>query len=290
MLTNLNRLLATGLLVLFTVLATPLHAEPMAPFEVSIENIAAARIGDNIELKVKYLSGSETFGKFKLIVAFDPTKLTFQEVLPGAVPTVCEWDSFGSVLNPCVGCSWQTLEISGLADDPNVPGAPECMSPVGDLARIRFHITPDTLIAGSHVEVNFYWIDCSSNTLNSTAQDTTWHGRFAYDYQANEITGTDPNFGGTISGCVVPGSTVPIRAINTQNGGVQLNANWGRYGDINGDGKFNIADLAYFINYLFAGGSAPKDYLHGNYDGDNIVSIGDAVFLMNYLFFLTMGE
>jgi hypothetical protein len=43
------------------------------------------------------------------------------------------------------------------------------------------------------------------------------------------------------------------------------------------------------VNYIFAGGSAPKDYLHGEYDGDNRVTIGDAVFLLNYLFIL-LGE
>ncbi len=276
--------------MLVSVLAIPLNAEPMAPFEVSIENLAAARIGDNIELSVNYLSGSETFGQFKLLVAFNPAQLSLLDVQPGVVPTFCDWDSFGYIAGPCVGCEWQTIEIFGIADDPNIAGAPSCMSPVGDLARIRLHVAPDTLIAGSHVEVNFYWIDCSSNTLASTAQDTIWHGKFAYDYQAVEITGSDPNFGGTIAGCIVPGVTVPIRAINTQNGGVQLNTTWGRYGDINGDGRFNIADLSYFINYLFADGSAPKDFLHGNYDGDDIVSISDAVFLMNYLFMQTMGE
>lgn len=269
-----------------SVLVLPLFAEPMAPFEVSIENHNSAKIGDNVELSINYLAGSETFGEFKLLVAFDPTKLNLINVQRGIVPTFCDWESFSYVLNPCVGCTWQTVEISARADDPNIAGAPNCFSPKGDLARILFKIRPDTLIAGTHADVSFYWFDCSSNTLNSTAQDTTWYGRFAYDYQSNEITGTDPNFGGVLNGCVTPGTAVPIRAINTQNGGINIVTAHGRYGDINGDNRFNIADIVYLINYLFASGSAPKDYLHGDYDGDNRVSIGDAVFLLNYLFVL----
>ncbi len=289
MLTITGRLIVTGMLLAFTVLMLPLHAEPMAPFEISVENQLAARIGDNIELSVNYLSGSETFGRFKLILAFNPLQLQLIDVQRGAVPTLCDWDTFGYTLGPCNGCQWRTMEIKGLADDPNVVGAPDCFSPIGDLARVHFKVLPDTMNIGTHADVSFYWLDCSSNTLESTAQDTVWHGKFAYDYHANEITGDDPNFGGTIAGCVVPGVAVPIRATNTQNGGVQINTSYGRYGDVNGDNRFNLSDIVYMINYIFENGSAPKDYLHGDYDGDQRVTIGDAVFLMNYLFVLLEG-
>ncbi len=290
MLTNAGRLIVTGILLFFAVLVLPLNAEPLAPFEIAIENHPAARVGDNIELSVNYLSGSETFGKFKFIIAFDPEQLRLVDVKPGVIPTFCNWDSFSYGITLCGGCLLQTVEINGWADDPNVPGAPSCFSPTGDLARIRLQVLPDTLLAGTRANVAFYWMDCTSNTMESAAQDTVWHGRFAYDYQANEITGTDPNLGGTLAGCIVPGVTVPIRAINTQNGGVQISTSYGIYGDVNGDNRFNISDILYMINYMFADGSAPKDYLHGEYDGDGRVTIGDVVFLMNYLFLLLQGH
>lgn len=290
MLTNAGRLVMTGILLFFSVFVLPLNAEPMAPFEVSIENHQAAKVGDNIELSVNYLSGSETFSKFKLIIAYDPMQLRLLNVQPGVIPVFCDWDTFSYSETLCGGCLLQTVEINGVADDSSVPGAPSCFSPIGDLARLNFHILPDTLLAGTRADVKFYWIDCTSNTLESMAQDTIWHGRFAYDYQANEITGTDPNLGGTIAGCIVPGAAVPIRAINTQNGGIEINATYGVYGDINGDNRFNISDILYLINYIFGGGSSPKDYLHGDYDGDGQVSIGDAVFLVNYLFVELQGH
>jgi|GEM_PF-1670670 len=290
MLTNAGRLVMTGILLFISVLVLPLNAEPMAPFEISIENQPIAKIGDNIELSINYLSGSETFGRFKLFVAYDPSQLRLVNVQPGVIPTFCNWDTFSYGESLCGGCILQTVEINGIADDPNVPGAPTCSSPTGDLVRMNFHVLPDTLLAGTRADVQFYWIDCTSNTLESTAQDTVWHGRFAYDYQANEITGTDPNLGGTIAGCIVPGAVVPIRAINTQNGGVEISGTYGVYGDINGDNRFNIADILYMINYIFGGGSSPKDYLHGDYDGDNQATIADAVFLVNYLFLELQGH
>ena len=92
MLTNAGRLGVTGILLFFAVLVLPLNAEPLAPFEVSIENHPAAKVGDNIELSVNYLSGSETFGKFKFIIAFDPEQLSLVDVQPGVIPTFSNWD------------------------------------------------------------------------------------------------------------------------------------------------------------------------------------------------------
>lgn len=289
MLTNAGRLIVTGLLLALTVLAIPLFAEPLAPFEFSIKNIPNARIGDNIEITVKYLSGSEQFGRLKFIVAYDPGQLKVLQVSRGAIPTICDWDVFSYTVDSCNACDWATIEINGTADDSTIAGASSCLSPFGDYARIRFQIRPDTLIAGEHADINFYWVDCTSNTLVSPAADTVWHGRFAYDALGNEITGSDSHLGGTLPGCIAPGEVVPIRAINTTNGGVQINTSWGVYGDANGDGRFNLSDITYMINYMFAGGSAPKDYLHGDYDGNGRVDISDAVFLFNYLFFLLYG-
>jgi hypothetical protein len=56
-------------------------------------------------------------------------------------------------------------------------------------------------------------------------------------------------------------------------------------GDVNGDGKKNISDLVYLINYLFVSGSpAPAPLWAGDVNCDKIVNISDVVFLINYLF------
>jgi hypothetical protein len=260
------------------------EAEPLAPFEIQVENVASARLGDEVQVSISQLSGTEIYANFHLLIAFDPDVLSLVSAEEGFVPGVCQWDSFEYNLLPCTGCAWQLVEFTGVADDPGIPGVPACYSAAGDLVVMTFKLLPDTLNAGDFAEISFYWDDCESNTSGSIVADTTWYGKFAYDYLGNDITGLDPNFGSTQSGCIVPNGDTPIRAINTHNGGIQILEDYGVYGDLNGDGRFNISDLTYMVNYIFANGNAPKDYLRGDYDGDGSVTIGDAVFLLNYLF------
>ncbi len=56
------------------------------------------------------------------------------------------------------------------------------------------------------------------------------------------------------------------------------------YGDIDGSGRINIADVMYLINYIFREGSYPIDPYHGDMDCDGSCNIGDAVYLLNYIF------
>jgi len=56
------------------------------------------------------------------------------------------------------------------------------------------------------------------------------------------------------------------------------------YGDVNGSGSINIADVIYLIVYIFQGGAYPIDPYHGDLDCDGSCNIGDAVLLLNYIF------
>lgn len=55
-------------------------------------------------------------------------------------------------------------------------------------------------------------------------------------------------------------------------------------GDANADGKVELGDLVYLINYLYKNGPAPVPLLRGDATCDGIVNLGDVVFLINYLF------
>ena len=43
-----------------------------------------------------------------------------------------------------------------------------------------------------------------------------------------------------------------------------------------------VADVFYLINFLFAGGSAPKG--RANVNGDSSVTVSDVFYLINFLF------
>ena len=55
-------------------------------------------------------------------------------------------------------------------------------------------------------------------------------------------------------------------------------------GDANGDGKTNISDAVFLINFVFAGGTIPNPLCTGDANGDDIVNISDAVYLINFVF------
>jgi hypothetical protein len=57
-------------------------------------------------------------------------------------------------------------------------------------------------------------------------------------------------------------------------------------GDVNGDGKVNVSDVVYLINYLFVPGSPapPLPLSRADVNGDGKVNVSDVVYLINALF------
>jgi hypothetical protein len=280
---GLKSIYATVLAI--TLLAASLYANsPMTPFDIAAQNVSNVRIGDPVTVAVDLTSGSEVFGSYKFLVAYDATRLNFVNATIGNALVPCQWESFSYTLLPCSQCDTRLVEVTAVADIANGGVHPSCLSQFGQILKLNFKVTTDTLKASSTAAVNFYWDDCTSNTLGSVLADTVWHGRFVYDQQGINITGLDPNFGGTLPGCIVPGDIVNVRGANIHDGSVSIRLNFGVYADCNGDGRFNIADIVYLISYAFDGGPAPLDYLHGDFDGVDGVTITDIVFLIHYMF------
>jgi hypothetical protein len=57
-----------------------------------------------------------------------------------------------------------------------------------------------------------------------------------------------------------------------------------RAGDANNDGKINVADVIFLINYLFIAGPTPDPWAQGDVNCDTLINSGDVVYLINYLF------
>ena len=55
-------------------------------------------------------------------------------------------------------------------------------------------------------------------------------------------------------------------------------------GDVNNDGRVNIADLNFLIDYNFRGGPVPSPYYIGDVDGSDMVNVIDALYLFNAIF------
>src|SRR4030067_1108372 len=55
-------------------------------------------------------------------------------------------------------------------------------------------------------------------------------------------------------------------------------------GDANGDGKVDLADLIFMVNYIMKGGPAPTFECQADLNADKIVTLLDVVVAVNYLF------
>ena len=55
-------------------------------------------------------------------------------------------------------------------------------------------------------------------------------------------------------------------------------------GDPTADGRIDVGDVVYLINYLFKGGPAPNPLSVGDVNCDSLINIGDVVYLVGYLY------
>jgi hypothetical protein len=56
-------------------------------------------------------------------------------------------------------------------------------------------------------------------------------------------------------------------------------------GDVNKDGKLNVADVIYLINYLFRSGPKPIEFEdQGDVNNDTYRNVTDVIYIINYLF------
>ncbi len=55
-------------------------------------------------------------------------------------------------------------------------------------------------------------------------------------------------------------------------------------GDVTLDGKINLSDVIYLVNFVFKGGAPPNPQYLGDANGDSNVNLGDIIYLVNYIF------
>ena len=57
-----------------------------------------------------------------------------------------------------------------------------------------------------------------------------------------------------------------------------------RSGDVNADGRLNVADATFLVAYMFHGGAAPNPLLLADVDGSCQINVADLIYLVDFLF------
>jgi hypothetical protein len=55
-------------------------------------------------------------------------------------------------------------------------------------------------------------------------------------------------------------------------------------GDADGSGEFNISDLTFMVDYMFAQGASPECEKEADFDGNGTLDISDITYIVAYLF------
>lgn len=279
-----TRHLAPGI-VSFIVLAALFLMADIGSAEVRprirIETTTAA-VGTTAKASI-YLEGYPLqMGGFDFTVAYDKTAMTITGVTAGAMLSDCAWELFAHQNKDSSDCQPDCsgrMRIVAMAETANGPYHPSCFGPSDsnavELAVVHLQIA-DTAVGGTFEPIRFFWRECADNALSTTSGsflilDARIFDRFGtllWD-ETDDIGYPEesrPPFTGTPDSCV------------------QMEKGQFTCGDINGDGKIDVGDAVFLVNYLFREGPSPDPVEMGNVNGDGACNIGDAVYLIAYIF------
>ncbi len=249
-----------------------------------------------------FLNGSgKELGGFELLVAYDASALTLQNVVPGAIFENCGWEylqfRFGPDGNCGSACPSGMLKIVGLAETNNGANHPGCFleGSIGSLVDLDFLVSNDRTLECQYVPIEFFWYDCSDNAFSGRWGDTLWVSRKVYTFEHENIADNSygfPGYFGAPDQCLIgggPDKPSAIRCVDFTNGGIDIICadSIDARGDVNLNGvAYEVADAVVFSNYFVMGISAFNVNVDGqtaatdvNADGLTL-SAADLVFLI----------
>ncbi|MFH1687502.1 MAG: T9SS type A sorting domain-containing protein [bacterium] len=251
-----------------------------------------------------FLNGSgKDLGGYNLLLAYDHSALTVNNVLPGEAFVNCGWEyfnfRFGADGN-CGGCPSGLLRIVAIAETNNGAYHPGCFlnSVIGSIADIEFLVSDDRTLECQYAPVQLFWTDCGDNAFSSRLGDTLWISRHVYDFEHHSLEDNSygfPGYFGAPDSCLIgggPGKPAAIRCVDFTNGGVDIVCadSIDARGDVNLNGvSYEVADAVLLSNYFVYGLSVFDVNLDGqvaatdvNADGVTL-SVADLVYLIRII-------
>ncbi|MCP4569833.1 MAG: T9SS type A sorting domain-containing protein [FCB group bacterium] len=259
--------------------------------------------GHFTDVSINIENDDPTFGGFDFLVAYDASALSFIEATPGQLLEDCGWEYFtyryGADGNCGDACPSGLLRIIAIAETEDGPNHPTCYGPPDvdphELVKMNFLVTNDRTFECQYVPIQFFWGDCSDNSISSVDGEILYVSDHVYDFEGTDITDSTfgfPTYLGVQAGCLDGDKNIPLPFINFTNGGVDIicSEDIDARGDINANGvKDEIADAVMFTNYFISGMSAFGDHVEASIAASDVnadgitLSVADLVYLVRVI-------
>ncbi|MCK4372466.1 MAG: hypothetical protein KAW61_04935, partial [candidate division Zixibacteria bacterium] len=233
--------------------------EEPQPQRVRIEWLEDVPQGDFTHVDVVLEEASIPMGGFDFMVGYDASALNAMRAVPGTFLQGCGWEYFQYRFGPFP--PYYNEAPSGLIhiwaySYHQFSLASGCYLPdslPATLFTIEYLVTNDRTFACDTIRIEFYWRDCSDNTIRSALASNRLISRNVYDVDGSLLTAPDslPSLSGAPELCITDRNRAYIhRLIDFQHGGIHITCADSfdvMLGDINLNQRpFEIADAVLF--------------------------------------------
>lgn len=227
---------------------------------------------ENVDVTLNYQHPTNGIGGFNILIAYDNSALSLQQVIEGSIYAACGWEyftyRFGADGNCSGGCPSGLVRVIGIAETNNGANHPvaDCDATGETLFSLKFLVSNDRTLECQYAPIRFFWIDCGDNTISDETGNILYIAARVYDYHFIDANiPMDPNLavfpgyaGVPIGACdnPDPNKPDPIRDIDFYNGGIDIACadSIDARGDINlNDQAYEIADAVLFSRYFVFG-------------------------------------
>ncbi len=227
---------------------------------------------ENVDVTLNYQHPTNGIGGFNILIAYDNSALSLQQVIEGSIYAACGWEyftyRFGADGNCSGGCPSGLVRVIGIAETNNGANHPvaDCDATGETLFSLKFLVSNDRTLECQYAPIRFFWIECGDNTISDETGNILYIAARVYDYHFIDANiPMDPNLavfpgyaGVPIGACdnPDPNKPDPIRDIDFYNGGIDIACadSIDARGDINlNDQAYEIADAVLYSRYFVLG-------------------------------------
>jgi hypothetical protein len=244
----------------------PLEIDTVRAFLGSEVEVSINNPGPVAKMLAPASSNGTPVGGFSFLISYDCVCMQFLSARKGALLVQQGWEFFtyrygaignGNCGSGCPSCLIRIVAIADVnngASHPNLSG-----NSAGEWAVLKFRISNDRTLSGNCCPINWYWFDCTDNTVSDSSGNELWVVRqlFSADGDPIDLAAAFPT---DVSNCDQfsggPGKPSPVKKLCFRNGRICIPAphEIDDRGDLNLNGVgYEIGDAVLYENYFIYG-------------------------------------